>query len=108
LGLRAVALTTLFAGLTAAGAQVSLHVPFTPVPVTLQVFFVLLAGAALGSRLGALSLAEYLALGAAGLPVFADGKSGLLAFVGPTAGYLPGFIAAAWLVGRLTERTPPG
>ncbi|MDH7568179.1 MAG: biotin transporter BioY [Armatimonadota bacterium] len=102
---RAAALAVLFAALTGLGAQAAIRLPFTPVPVTLQLFFVLLSGAMLGSRLGALSQAQYLALGAAGLPVFAGGMSGIGAFAGPTAGYLVGFVAAAWVVGRLTERS---
>lgn len=101
---RAFVLAVLFAALTALGAQMSVRLPFTPVPLTLQVFFVLLSGAALGSRLGALSQAQYLALGAAGLPVFAGGASGIGAFGGPTTGYLIGFVLAAWLVGFLSER----
>jgi biotin transport system substrate-specific component len=101
---RTLALTTLCAALTALGAQVAFRVPFMPVPVTLQVFFVLLSGAVLGSRRGAWSQLQYLALGAAGLPVFSGGQSGLTAFAGPTTGYLLGFVAMAWVVGRLTER----
>ncbi|MBI3948713.1 MAG: biotin transporter BioY [Armatimonadetes bacterium] len=103
---RILATVTLFTALTALGAQVTLRLPFTPVPVTLQVLFALLAGAALGSRLGALSQLQYLALGAAGLPLFAGGVAGVTAFAGPSAGYLPGLVAGAWLVGRLTERAP--
>lgn len=99
-------LAAVFAGLTALGARIAFHVPFTPVPVTLQVFFVLLSGAVLGSRLGALSQVQYLALGAAGLPVFAGAPGGIAAFAGPTAGYLIGFVAAAWVVGRVVEWQP--
>jgi biotin transport system substrate-specific component len=71
------------------------------VPVTLQVLFPLLAGLLLGSKRGALSQAEYVAAGLAGLPVFAKGGSGLAYFLGPTGGYLLGFIAAAFVVGEL-------
>jgi biotin transport system substrate-specific component len=98
-----VALMTMFAALTAASAQVRLHLPFTPVPVTGQVFAVLLAGAVLGPRLGLLSQLEYLAAGAAGLPVFAYG-GGALALLGPTSGYLVAFPLAAWAVGTLVAR----
>lgn len=100
---RALALSTLFAVLTATGAQIALRVPFTPVPVTLQVFFVLLSGALLGSRLGALSQIQYLGLGLTGLPIFAGGTTALTVLAGPTAGYLPGFVLAAWVVGRVVE-----
>jgi len=106
---RALALATLFALLTATGAQIALRVPFTPVPVTLQVFFVLLSGALLGSRLGALSQLQYLGLGLTGLPVFAGGTTAATVLAGPTAGYLLGFVVAAWIVGRVVESAPrPG
>jgi biotin transport system substrate-specific component len=99
--LREFTLITLFAILTALGARVAIPLPFTPVPVTLQVLFPLLAGLLLGSKRGALSQAEYVAAGLAGLPVFAQGGSGLAYFLGPTGGYLLGFIAAAFVVGEL-------
>lgn len=86
----------------AASAQISFHLDL--VPITGQTFGVLLVGMALGSRRGALALAAYLAEGAAGLPVFAEGKLGLATLLGPTGGYLLGFVAAAWLVGLLAER----
>lgn len=75
-----------------------------PVPITLQTFGVLLTGAVLGAKRGFLAVLLYLALGAAGLPVFADGKSGLAVLVGPTGGYLAGFAFAAALCGFLVER----
>jgi len=80
---------------------VTVPLPFTPVPVTLQVIFPLLAGLLLGGKRGALSQAEYVVAGLAGLPVFAKGGSGLAYFLGPTGGYLLGFIAAAFVVGEL-------
>ena len=75
-----------------------------PVPITGQTFAVLLAGILLGSRLGALSQVSYLALGAIGLPVFAGGFSGVAYMLGPTGGYLMGFVLAAFVVGLLAER----
>lgn len=84
-------------------AQIRIPLPFSPVPITGQTFGVLLIGAGLGAGRGAASLALYLGLGAVGLPVFAGGASGLARFTGPTAGYLIGFVAAGWLVGRLAE-----
>ncbi|MCX2728035.1 biotin transporter BioY [Thermomicrobium sp. 4228-Ro] len=90
--------------LTALAAHVSIPLPFTPVPITGQTFAVLLVGAALGSRRGAASMALYLAEGLAGLPVFAGGKAGLAVLLGPTGGYLIGFIAAAFVTGWLAER----
>jgi biotin transport system substrate-specific component len=93
--------------LTAAAAQVSLPLPFTQVPLTLQPMVVLLGGLALGSRLGSMSQAIYLAAGIAGLPVFAASgilPPGPLRLLGPTGGYLMAYPAAAFLVGYLAER----
>jgi biotin transport system substrate-specific component len=75
-----------------------------PVPVTGQTFAVLIVGALLGSRRGGLCVLTYLFWGLMGLPVFAQGKGGAIAFVGPTGGYLVGFLGAAWVVGALAER----
>jgi biotin transport system substrate-specific component len=85
-------------------AQVSVPLPFTPVPLTGQTLGVLLVGAALGRRRGAASLALYTLEGVAGLPVFAGGAAGPARLLGPTGGYLVGFIAAAYVVGALAER----
>jgi biotin transport system substrate-specific component len=97
-----------FAGswLVAALAQIEIKLPFTPVPITGQTLGVLLVGASLGSGLGAVSLALYLAQGAVGLPFFSGGDSGLefLRLSAATGGYLWGFIAAAAVVGALAER----
>jgi len=102
-------LCALFAALTGVGGLIAIPLPFTPVPITLQIFFTFLAGAVLGKYLGALSQAIYLLLGVVGLPVFAKGSSGIGALLGPTGGYLMGFIPAAFLVGYLLERrdNPP-
>ncbi len=83
-------------------AQFSLPLPFTPVPVTGQTLGVLLVGGVLGANLGALSILLYLAEGAIGLPVFAGAAHGLP--VGPTGGYLLGFVLMALVVGWLNER----
>ena len=88
----------------AALAQIEIFLPFTPVPITGQTFGVLLLGAALGSRRGAASILAYLAEGASGLPFFAGGASGARVLGGPTAGYLLGFVVAAFVVGWLAER----
>ena len=85
-------------------AQVRIPLPFTPVPLTGQTFAVLLVGAVLGSRRGAASLLLYLLQGVLGLPFFAGGASGLAILLGPTGGYLLGFIAAAYLIGLLAAR----
>lgn len=81
----------------AASAQVV--VPMWPVPATMQTLVVLLLGALGGPALGLASVAAYLAQGAAGLPFFAGGKAGLAVLAGPTAGYLFGFLLAAWVAG---------
>ena len=92
------ALALLGSAVLAASAQVVL--PAWPVPATLQSLAVLLLGALGGGRLGAAAVALYLLEGALGLPVFAGGKAGLAALAGPTAGYLLGFLPAAWLAGQ--------
>ena len=92
-----------FALLTAVAAQISIPLGFTPVPLTGQTFAVLLAGGVLGSRRGGLSMLLYVALGAIGLPFYADGASGWTAATGATAGYLVGFIVAAVVVGLMAE-----
>lgn len=93
-----------FAGslLIAASAQVT--VPMVPVPVTLQTFAVLFVAMALGRAGGVAAVALYLLEGAAGLPVFAGGVGGAARLVGPTAGYLAGFLIAAAVVGTLSDR----
>ena len=92
-----------FALLTAACAQIRIDLGFTPVPITGQTFAVLLSGAVLGSRFGATSQLVYVALGAVGLPFYAGGTGGWAAATGATAGYLLGFIVAAYVVGYLAE-----
>src|SRR3990172_4580805 len=84
-------------------AMAQLSIPLQPVPVTGQTLAVLLVGIVLGSKRGALALTAYLGEGLAGLPVFAEAKSGIATVLGPTGGYLIGFIAAAWLVGLFAE-----
>lgn len=85
-------------------AQISLALPFTPVPITGQTFAVLFLGATLGARRSAAALLLYLAEGAAGLPVFAPlGLPGAARLVGPTAGYLWAYPVAAFLLGWLVE-----
>lgn len=93
-----------FTGITAASAQIAIPLGFTPVPVTLQVLAVLLSGLVLGSRWGAVSMMQYLALGALGMPVFAGLSGGPAPLCGPTAGYLVGFVPAAFAAGWIMER----
>lgn len=90
-----------FAMLTALGAQI--EIPHQPVPYTLQTFFVLLSGALLGRKNGAISQCLYVALGVAGLPVFSSWGFGLARIAGPTGGYLLAFPVAAFAVGYLVQ-----
>lgn len=93
--------------LTAAAAQLSIHIPFTPVPLTLQPMIVLVGSAALGARLGASSQLLYLLLGIAGLPVFAASAvlpPGIGRILGPTGGYLLAYPVAAFVTGYFAER----
>ncbi len=92
------------ATLTAAAAQWEIRLPFTPVPVTGQTLAVLISGAVLGWRLGGLSQVVYLASGVFGAPVFSGGGSGVEVITGSTGGYLVGFVFAAVLIGKLSER----
>ena len=100
--LRGVVLAFVGSLLVAASAQV--EVPLWPVPITGQTFAILVVGMAYGARLGAATLALYLAQGAIGLPVFAGFAAGPAVLVGPTGGYLVGFVLAAGLIGYLAER----
>jgi biotin transporter BioY len=101
-------LSVLFvAVLTAAAAQLSFPLPFTPVPFTIQPMIVLIGAAALGSRLGALSQIIYLMLGIAGFQAFAhspDLPQGFARLLGPTGGYLMAYPLAAFATGLLAER----
>jgi biotin transport system substrate-specific component len=92
------------AGFVALAAQVSIALPFTPVPITGQTFAVVLVGAGLGAVLGLASLGLYLFVGALGAPVYADGKHGWDVLTGPTGGYIVGFVLAAGLTGYLAQR----
>jgi len=90
--------------LIAAAAQLKVFLPFTPVPVTGQTFAVLLIAALYGARRGAATAMTYIALGLMGLPVFSAAPPGPAALISPTAGYLAGFVAAAWVTGTLSEK----
>jgi biotin transport system substrate-specific component len=100
--LTSVVLIAVFAGLMAVCAQIS--IPMVPVPMTMQTFAVLLAGAVLGPWRGTAAVLTYLALAALGLPILSDGASGLAPFSGPTVGYLFAFPVAALFTGLLFEK----
>ncbi len=91
-------------GLVAAAAQISIKLPFTPVPITGQTFAVVLVGASLGAVRGTASLMLYLWLGVAGAPIYADGRHGWEVITGASGGYIVGFVVAAALTGYLAER----
>ena len=101
--LRMMVYASLFAALTAVGAF--LAVPIGPVPIVLQNMFVYLAGLLMGSRWGLTSVGVYLLAGACGLPVFAGGLGGIGRIVGPTGGYLIGYLPAVYLIGKISART---
>ena len=92
---------TVFITLTTLSAFVRIPLPFTPVPFTLQTFFVLLSGALLGRRLGVFAQAGYLLLGLTGFQVFTGSGSGFLYLLGPTGGYIAGFVLASFFTGSL-------
>lgn len=95
--------TALFTALTAWGAYIYIPIPLSPVPITGQTLFVYLSGALLGGRRGALSQALYILLGCMGLPIFAGGRAGYLVLLGPTGGYLVGFVLCSFTVGFLVK-----
>ncbi len=92
------------AALVALAAQIAIPLPFTPVPITGQTFAAVLVGASLGSVRGFSSLLLYWLLGLAGAPVYQDQNQGWEYFLGPTGGYIIGFMVAAALTGWLAER----
>ncbi|HJC68389.1 MAG TPA: biotin transporter BioY [Candidatus Brachybacterium intestinipullorum] len=106
LGAQDVARVAVFAALVAVLGLPGSFSVLGAVPITAQTFGVMLAGAVLGPRLGALSIVVFLALTAAGLPLLAGGRGGLGAFVGPSAGYMLGWILGAFAVGLIVHASP--
>jgi len=100
--LRMMVYASLLAALTAATALIS--IPVGNVPVVVYNFFILLMGLLLGWRWGAASIAVYLLIGSLGLPVFAGGKGGIAILLGPTGGYLIGFLPAVFIIGLISEK----
>jgi biotin transport system substrate-specific component len=95
---------TSFTLLTWLGAYVYIPLKGTPIPITMQTLFVFLSGAILGKKLGVLSQTLYLTLGAVGIPFFAEGRFGIFHLFGPTGGYILGFVAASYIIGRILEK----
>jgi biotin transport system substrate-specific component len=99
-----IALAAVLAALTAAFAYASIRIPGFPAPVSFQVFGVYFAGLLLGPRWGGFSVGLYLLVGIAGAPVFSNGAAGLGYLLGPTGGYLVGFLLAAVVIGAIAHR----
>jgi biotin transport system substrate-specific component len=97
-------LSLIIAGSLFVALLAQIEIPMLPVPITGQTFAVLLVGALLGSKRGAAAMIAYIVEGAAGLPFFAGGASGVGILTGATAGYLVGFVVAAYVIGLLAER----
>jgi biotin transport system substrate-specific component len=100
-------LAALFAALTAAGTFISIPLPFSPVPIVLQNLFALLSGLVLGPFLGGCAVGLYLIAGALGAPVFAGAAGGFVRFVGPTGGFLIGYLLSAVTAGLIAGRPRP-
>lgn len=105
---KAVFAVLFFCLLTMIFAQIRIPLPLTPVPFTLQVLAVFLCGYLLNSRLASMSLGLYLVLGMAGAPVFSGWGSGLSALMGPTGGYIAGFLPAVWAISYLSDKNVLG
>lgn len=106
--IREITLIGVFAALTAVLSQVSIRLPISPVPVTLQLFAIFVTAVLLGSRCGALSQIVYLIIGAVGAPVFANFEGGFQVISGPKGGYLISFPIIAFVIGKILEgrKTP--
>lgn len=102
---RPLVLSSFFAALTGVCSIISIPLPFSPVPINLALLSVYLAGGLLGSKYGAISQLIYVMLGAVGLPVYHNLTGGIAILAGPTGGYIIGYIAAAFSVGLLIERS---
>ena len=101
---REIIICGLFASITAILAQISIPIPFTTVPLTMQVFAVMLCGTLLGPRLGSISQMIYILLGAIGMPVFAQMSGGISAIVGPTGGFILSFPIVTLVVGYFSYK----
>lgn len=101
LSVREMLLVSMFTGLTAIGAGIS--IPLGEIPITMQTLFVLLSGFVLGPKLAGLSQLVYILLGLAGIPIFANFTGGLQAITRPSFGFLIGFVFAAYTVGRISR-----
>lgn len=101
---KSLVLCALFAALTAVCSQIALTLPITQVPFNLATLAVFLAGGLLGASAGFVSLLVYVLMGAIGIPVFAQFSGGFQILIGPTGGYIVGFVVGAWVTGLVAER----
>ncbi|MDD2556106.1 MAG: biotin transporter BioY [Syntrophaceticus sp.] len=105
--LRMTVYCALFTALIIIGGYISIPIPVGPVPIVLADFFVMITGLFLGLKYGLISTALYLALGALGMPVFAGGGAGLAVLVGPTGGFLFGYLLVVTSIGFITGKRKP-
>ena len=105
--LRKMVFISLFTALIAIGGYISFPIPFSPIPIVLSDFFLMLAGLCLGASGGAASMGLFLFLGAIGIPVFTGGKAGLAVFIGPTGGFLLGYLIGVYVLGLVSEKNKP-
>jgi biotin transport system substrate-specific component len=101
--IRKMVLTALFTALIIVGTYISIPLPFSPVPIVLATFFIILSGLVLGKWWGMASSGLYLFLGALGLPVFTGGSGGIAHFIGPTGGYLIAYLLVPFIVGLIAN-----
>lgn len=104
---KSIILASMFAAITCILSVITIPLPFTPVPVTLQLLGATTAGVVLGRKIGFMSQMIYITLGAIGIPVFAGGTAGFSVLFGPTGGYIFGFAACAYVIGLVSEKLLP-
>lgn len=104
LNLRKLVYISLFTALIIIGSYISFPLPLSPTPLVLADFFVMLAGLSLGASGGVVCVGMFLFLGALGLPVFAGGKAGLATFIGPTGGFLIGYLIGIFALGLISGK----
>lgn len=102
--IRYITISAIFTALTAILAQISLPLPFSPVPITFQVMAVYISAIILGSRMGALSQITYVLLGAVGIPIFVNFQGGLSIILGPSGGYLISYPIIAFIIGKISDK----
>lgn len=107
LNLRKIIFISLFTALIIIGGYLSFPIPWSPLPIVLADFFIMLAGLTMGASAAAASVGLFLFLGVLGLPVFAGGEAGLAVFIGPKGGFLWGYLLCAWIAGLISSQGKP-